>query len=113
LRHSYQDIVSARIGGRMLTLVADERDALIAHRPAAGEPTGIRTRNPVVCLMAVEYLRHDWVLQKAKSITGFEEWDRWWRSDADLRTIMLGRVLGSEAAGPPRPRSGIASEAAG
>ena len=72
---------------------ADAHEVVIAHRPQTGEPTAIRTRNPVICLVAEEYLRHDWVLQKAKAITNVDEWDRWWRSEPDLRAVMLGRLL--------------------
>ena len=35
LGHAYRQIVSDRIGGRMLTLVADGEEALIAHIPTA------------------------------------------------------------------------------
>jgi sugar-specific transcriptional regulator TrmB len=115
--HSYQEIVAARIGGHMLSIVVDGHEALIGHLPDHGEPSAIRTRSPVVCLMVDEYLRHDFVLQKAKAITGFDSWDRWWRSDADVRTLMLGSALASNgapeaqppAATPRRKRAGARS----
>lgn len=89
LVHSYQQIVADRIGGRMLTLVADRDEALIAHIPRSGEANGVRTRNPVLALIAQEYLHHDLVLQRAQLRIGFDEWDRWWQADPDLRTIIL------------------------
>ena len=67
LVHSYQQIVTERIDGRMLTVVADREEALIAQ----------------------EYLHHDLVLQRAQLAIGFDEWDRWWQADPDLRTIIL------------------------
>src|SRR5919201_5943915 len=89
LAHSYRDIVSDRIGGRMLTLVADGEEALVAHIPRLGEASGVRTRNPVLALITREYLHHDIVLQRAQLSIGFDEWDRWWQADPDLRTIIL------------------------
>jgi sugar-specific transcriptional regulator TrmB len=91
--HSYQQIVADRVGGRMLTVVADREEALIAHIPRAGESTGVRTRNPVLALITQEYAHHDLVLQRAQAQIGFDEWDRWWLADPDLRTMILGRSL--------------------
>lgn len=91
LVHSYQQIVSDRIGGRMLTVVADRVEALIAHIPGQGQASAVRTQNPVLVLIAQEYLHHDIVLQRAQLSIGFDEWDRWWQADPDLRTIILAR----------------------
>lgn len=93
LHHSYEEIVAARLEGRMLTLVADAAQALIAHIPLQGQASAVRTRNPVLCLVAQEYLHHDIVLQRAQINIGFDEWDRWWQADPDLRTIIFGRSL--------------------
>jgi sugar-specific transcriptional regulator TrmB len=100
LTHSYQEIVASRIGGHMLILVADSQEALIAQIPERGDPLAVRTRNPVLSLITQEYMRHDIVLQKAKSLTGFDEWDRWWQADPDVRMVMLGRSL--DNGGRPR-----------
>ncbi|HEY8773010.1 MAG TPA: helix-turn-helix domain-containing protein [Gaiellaceae bacterium] len=89
LVHSYQQIVTERIDGRMLTVVADREEALIAHIPRQGQASAVRTRNPVLALVAQEYLHHDIVLQRAQLAFGFDEWDRWWQADPDLRTIIL------------------------
>ncbi|MGD1049558.1 MAG: helix-turn-helix domain-containing protein [Solirubrobacteraceae bacterium] len=91
-RHSYSETVASRIGGRMLTLVTDGSEALIAHMPERGEPSAVRTSNPVLCLVAEEYLIHDMTLQKAKTMTGYEEWDRWLRSDERVRRLTVGRT---------------------
>jgi sugar-specific transcriptional regulator TrmB len=89
LVHSYQEIVTDRIGGRMLTVVADREEALIAHIPRRGQASAVRTRNPVLALIAQEYLHHDIVLQRAQLAIGFDKWDRWWQADPDLNTIIL------------------------
>ena len=105
-QHSYQEIVAGRIGGRMLTLVADRCDALIAHIPWRGVASGVRTSNPVLCLVTEEYLGHDFLLQGAKQITGLKAYDEWWHSDPDIRSIILGRAVQEpEASQPTRRRS--------
>jgi sugar-specific transcriptional regulator TrmB len=99
--HSYRDIVASRIGGRMLTVAADRGDALIAHIPTQGVASGVRTSNPVLCLVTEEYLGHDFLLQGTKQITGLEAYDKWWHSDPDIRSIILGnavKVASAEAA---------------
>jgi sugar-specific transcriptional regulator TrmB len=90
--HSYRETVASRIGGRMLTIVADGSEALIAHMPERGDPTAVRTQNPVLCLVAEEYLIHDLTLQKAKTMTGYEEWDQWLRADEQVRELTVGRT---------------------
>jgi sugar-specific transcriptional regulator TrmB len=87
--HSYRAIVTERIKGRMLTLVVDAEEAIVAHIPRRGEASGVRTRNPVLALITREYLHHDIVLQQAQIAIGLEEWDRWWQADPELRTIIL------------------------
>ncbi len=108
LHHSYNDIVVERLKGRMLTLGADQEEALIAHIPRNGEASGVRTRNPVLALVTQEYLHHDIVLQRAQLRVGFAEWDEWWQADPDLRTLILGDALRDRdpaVAHVPKPRS--------
>jgi sugar-specific transcriptional regulator TrmB len=102
LRHHYQDIVMHRVGGRMLTLVTDAAEALVARIPTKGEPTAVRTGSSVLTLIVQEYLHHDLVLQRAQINIGFDEWDRWWQADPDLRTTILGRALRN---GKTKPRA--------
>lgn len=91
-RHSYRDTVASRIRGRMLTMVRDGEEALIAHMPEHGEASAVRTKSPVLTLVAEEYLIHDLTLQKAKTMTGYDEWDRWLQSDEQVRMLTLGRT---------------------
>lgn len=93
LHHGYGDIVSDRLQGRMLTVAADHEEALIAHIPRRGEASGVRTRNPVLTLIAQEYLHHDLVLRRAQISIGFDQWDAWWQADPDLRALFLGDAL--------------------
>lgn len=91
-QHSYKETVASRIGGRMLTLVADGAEALIAHIPDSGEASAVRTQSPVLTLIADEYLIHELTLQRAKAWAGYEEYDRWLRSDEKIRELTVGRT---------------------
>ena len=95
LRHHYIDIVAGRVGGRLLALVADEREALIARVPVDGPATAVRSRNRVMTLIVQEYLHHDNILQRAQIAIGFDQWDRWWQADPAARAEILGKALGS------------------
>jgi Cd2+/Zn2+-exporting ATPase len=92
-RHNDKEIVAERIGGRMMTVVADGAQVLVAHRPSDARAVGIRTGNPVLCLMVEEYLHHDFLVERAKTNLGLERWERWWRSDPELRDVILGGLL--------------------
>jgi len=93
LHHSYEDIVEGRIDGRLLTLVADDGEALIARLPHSSEASGVRTRNQALTLIVKEYLHHDFVLQRAQIQIGFDQWDEWWQADPGLRTVILDGTL--------------------
>jgi HTH-type transcriptional regulator, sugar sensing transcriptional regulator len=110
LRHSYEEIVGNRVGGRMLTLVADGTEALVARLRDRDGAAGVRTRNPVLTLIVSEYLHHDLVLQRAQIGIGFDEWDRWWQADPDLRGKILGRALERRNDKQTRPRTSVAVE---
>jgi hypothetical protein len=52
----------------------------------------VRTQSPVLVLVAEEYLIHELTLQRAKAWAGYEEYDRWLRSDEKLQQLTLGRT---------------------
>ena len=91
-QHSYRETVASRIGGRMLTVVADGAEALIAHIPDSRDASAVRTQSPVLVLVAEEYLIHEFTLQRTKAWAGYDEYDRWLRSDERLRELTLGRT---------------------
>ena len=92
LRHHYQDIMMGRLGGRMLTLVADS-EAPVARIPTKGDPTALRTGSSLLTLIVQEYLHHDLVLMRAQINIGFDE----------LGPLVAGGSRSSH--GDPRPRA--------
>jgi len=76
--------------------------------PDRGEASAVRTTSPVLTLVAEEYLIHDLTLQKAKTMTGYAEWDKQLRSDEELKKLTLGRtgrLSPIEPTGKKRPRA--------
>ncbi len=100
LHHRYEWIVADRVEGRLLALVGDEREALIARIPDAGEANAVLSRNPVMTLIVREYLHHDNVLQRAQLGMGFHEWDRWWQADPEVRAEILGHGFAAPRSEP-------------
>jgi sugar-specific transcriptional regulator TrmB len=93
LRHHYVDIVAGRVDGRLLALVVDDREALIARIPTHGEVSAVRSRNAVMTLIVKEYLHHDSVMQRAQLSIGFQEWDKWWQADPEARAAIFGHAI--------------------
>ena len=108
MRHHYREIVANRVGGRLIALVADHGEGLIARFPSDGAASAVRSRNPVFALIVREYLHHDNMLQRAQSVIGFERWDDWWQGNPSVRAEILGRSLGHPAdpRRKPEPRRG-------
>jgi hypothetical protein len=73
----------------MLTVGAE---ALIAHIPDSREASAVRTQCPVLVLVAEEYLIHEFTLQRTKAWAGYDEYDRWLRSDERLRERQSARL---------------------
>jgi len=103
LHHHYEDIVADRVAGRLLALVVDESEALIARIPHEGEANAVRSRNPVMSLIVKEYLHHDSVLQRAQMSIGFREWDKWWQADPEARAEILGSAIGRRRRARAKP----------
>ncbi|HEU4702937.1 MAG TPA: helix-turn-helix domain-containing protein [Conexibacter sp.] len=66
VHHQDGDVVAARVKGRMLALVVDDCEALIARANSWGYASAVRSRNPVLTLIVNQYLHHDSVMQRTR-----------------------------------------------
>lgn len=89
--HSHAEIVRRRIGGRLLVLVVDGAETLVARFAAGNQIYGFSSRNQALALVAQEYLGHDIILECAKDRIERVEWDAWWQSRTDLIEVIMGR----------------------
>ena len=83
-RHSHAGIVSGRLDGRLLVLVADGEQSVVARFAAGNQVYGVSSRNRALAVLAREYLGHDIILECAKERIERHEWDEWWQSRPDL-----------------------------
>jgi sugar-specific transcriptional regulator TrmB len=100
--HAHADIVRGRIGGRLLVLVADGRQVVIARFASGAEVYGCSSQNQALALLAREYLGHDIILESAKDRIEREEWDAWWKSRQDLVEIIVGSEMERHTEEPHR-----------
>lgn len=91
--HLHANIVKERIDGRLLVLVADNRQTVVARFAAGNQVYGFSSRNRAMALLAREYLHHDIILECAKERIEPREWDAWWTSRDDLVEIISGSTL--------------------
>jgi sugar-specific transcriptional regulator TrmB len=96
--HAHADIVRSRIGGRLLVLVADGIQTVVARFAAGSQVYGFSSQNQALALLAQEYLGHDIILESAKERIDRATWDAWWQSRADLVEIIVGREISEQGA---------------
>jgi sugar-specific transcriptional regulator TrmB len=102
--HSHAEIVRERIGGRLLMLVADGAQTVVARYAAGSQVYGFSSQNRALALIAQEYLGHDIILECAKERMDRREWDAWWQGREDLIEIIMG--MGRELSRPSETFTG-------
>jgi HTH-type transcriptional regulator, sugar sensing transcriptional regulator len=90
--HSHAEIVNSRIDGRLLVLVSDGAQTVVARFAAGNQVYGVSSLNRALALMAREYLGHDIILECAKERIDRQEWDTWWSGRPDLVEIITGNT---------------------
>lgn len=89
-RFSDPQTVRDRVGCRLLVVVADRREVVIAG--AVGDDVwGLYSDDPAVVLVAVEYVRHDIAMQVLAERFDPEAIDVIWRDDPVLQRLATGR----------------------
>jgi len=94
-RFSSPEIVAARMGCRVFTVVGDRDAVLIGAVDEAGT-WGMWSDDPAVVLVAGEYVRHDIALQVIVGRAGASDLQRIWESDADLEHLRATTWVATE-----------------
>ena len=89
-RFSDPETVRERVGCRLLAVVADRREVVIAG--AVGDDVwGLYSDDPAIVLIAVEYVRHDIAMQVLVERFGTESVEKFWHDDPILERLATGR----------------------
>ncbi|PGK51716.1 TrmB family transcriptional regulator [Priestia megaterium] len=85
---STASIEKGRLNQRLTILIQDNSEVLIAGFVDGQVPQAIQTTEPMLILLAKEYIRHDMMMKVVSEKMGEEELDSMWRSDDLLRYIV-------------------------
>lgn len=98
--YSEPDVVLARLGCRIFTVVAD-RNAVLIGGVDGGEVWGMWSDDPAVALVAAEYVRHDIALQLIGDRLRQAGLEEFWRTDPELERLRASAAV-TEALRQPR-----------
>ncbi|SHE12022.1 Sugar-specific transcriptional regulator TrmB [Chlamydia abortus] len=91
--HDYMtpEVVRDRTGGHLTIAARDGEEVIIANFTDQSTSWAVKTHDPVLVLVATEYIRHDIMIEKVTAQFGPERLDALWRNNPDLVHVMTGR----------------------
>ncbi|MDX8046493.1 helix-turn-helix domain-containing protein [Gracilibacillus sp. S3-1-1] len=96
LHHDYMaiDIAEERTNGHLTILAIDNSEVMIANfSPNGSDAWAIKTKDPALVLVAMEYMRHDIMYGEITKSFGSEKVNSLWQSNLDLTHIVTGKRL--------------------
>lgn len=81
-------IEKQRMGQRLTILIQDDKEVLIASFVDGHIPQAIQTADPMLILLAKEYIRHDMMMKVVSAKLGNETLDSLWKGDDLLSYIV-------------------------
>ena len=90
--HDYMppEVVQQRTGGKLTIAARDREEVVIANFPVNGACWAVKTHDPVLVLIAMEYIRHDMMLDALIRRYDPEDFPSFWRDHPDLRYVAEG-----------------------
>lgn len=90
--HDYMppEVVQRRTGGKLTIAARDQEEVVIANFPENGACWAVKTYDPVLVLIATEYIRHDIMLDALIRRYDPAEFPDFWKTHPDLRYIAEG-----------------------
>ncbi|ALS28649.1 histidine kinase [Paenibacillus sp. 32O-W] len=85
------EVVTERTGGRLTIVARDGEEVLIANFSDESATWAVKTCDPVLVLVATEYIRHDIMIEAITARLGPEKLDALWRNNPDLVHVMTGK----------------------
>lgn len=91
--HDYitPEVVEERTRGHLTIVARDGREVLIANFSDKTTTWAVRTQDPVLVLVATEFIRHDIMVEKMTSRFGPEKLNELWRNSPELTHVMTGK----------------------
>ncbi|MBO1002914.1 TrmB family transcriptional regulator [Pseudogracilibacillus auburnensis] len=90
-RHDTASIEKRRMGQRLTIIIQDNQDVLIASFIERQIPQAIQTTEPMLVLLAKEYIRHDMMMKVVGDKVGKDMLNSLWQGD-DLLTYIVRNV---------------------
>ncbi|WII39898.1 TrmB family transcriptional regulator [Paenibacillus thiaminolyticus] len=96
--HDYMppEVVKDRAGGRLTIVSRDGEEVLIANFSGDAASWAVRTHDPVLVLVATEYIRHDIMIEEITAVFGAEKLDALWRNHPALYHVVTGQRYGEQ-----------------
>lgn len=91
--HNYMapEITEKRMGGRLTIVVRDHEEVLIAQFAPNTISWAVKTTDPALVLVAIEYIRHDIAFGELTKIVGEDKVQSFWKNDPDLYYVVTGK----------------------
>jgi len=94
--HDYMspEVAQERMGGRLSIVARDQEEVLIASFGSGANAWAVKTEDPALVLVAVEYIRHDIIFGEVTKEVGPERVEALWKSRPDLFHVVTGKRFG-------------------
>ncbi|MCR8928865.1 TrmB family transcriptional regulator [Priestia megaterium] len=90
---STADIEEQRMNQRLTIVVCDDKEVMIAGFSEDMVPTAVHTQDPMLVLLAKEYIRHDIMMKVMSEHSSEEKMNKIWKGDSDLFYIVTNELL--------------------
>jgi sugar-specific transcriptional regulator TrmB len=85
------EITEKRMDGRLTIVARDKEEVLIANFGPNTTAWGVKTKDPALVLVAIEYIRHDIAFGELTKEVGADKVQSFWRDDKDLYYVVTGK----------------------
>ncbi|HZG81320.1 MAG TPA: helix-turn-helix domain-containing protein [Brevibacillus sp.] len=91
--HDYMapEVVEKRMSGRLSIVARDQKEVLIANFAPHTVAWAVKTQDPALVLVAIEYIRHDIMMAELTKALGPEKVEALWRNRPELFHVVTGK----------------------
>lgn len=85
------NIAEKRMGGHLTIVARDMEEVLIANFAPNTAAWAVKTKDPALVLVAIEYIRHDIAYGELTKEVGTDKVQSYWKDDPDLYYVVTGK----------------------